>query len=228
MHRDVKLKNVLLDSKYRAKITDLGFCKPNAMISGSIVGTPIHMAPELFSQKYDKRVDTYAFGILFWYLCSGNTQLPATFADCPNKDSLWNNVRKGVRPERLPVFTDTCWELMSQCWHHEPDMRPHLGDVEDRIVAIMEAYSREQEVRHSDGSDEMAFEDASDTPMYSPSGHPARQTPPPSFIEVNDDSPLVNSPSTRRKTRRSYSPAVTTTPVTAKSDVGPKWTPLVH
>ena len=32
------------------------------MMSGSIVGTPIHMAPELFSGYYDNSVDVYAFG----------------------------------------------------------------------------------------------------------------------------------------------------------------------
>lgn len=35
-------------------------------MSGSVVGTPIHMAPELFSGNYDQSVDVYAFGVLFW------------------------------------------------------------------------------------------------------------------------------------------------------------------
>ena len=53
IHRDIKLKNVLLDSNDRAKISDLGFCKPGALLSGSIVGTPIHMPPEIFTGGCD-------------------------------------------------------------------------------------------------------------------------------------------------------------------------------
>ncbi|KAK9967053.1 hypothetical protein ABG768_001470 [Culter alburnus] len=138
LHRDIKLKNVLLDKQNRAKITDLGFCKPEAMMSGSIVGTPIHMAPELFTGKYDNSVDVYAFGILFWYLCSGSVKLPEAFEKCSSKDQLWTNVKKGSRPERLPVFDEECWQLMEACWNGDPSQRPLLGIVQPSLQSIMD------------------------------------------------------------------------------------------
>ncbi|XP_061730198.1 dual serine/threonine and tyrosine protein kinase [Nerophis ophidion] len=137
LHRDIKLKNVLLDKQNRAKITDLGFCKPEAMMSGSIVGTPIHMAPELFTGKYDNSVDVYAFGILFWYLCTGSVKLPEAFEKCSSKDQLWNNVKKGARPERLSSFDEECWQLMEACWNGDPSQRPLLGIVEPSLQSIM-------------------------------------------------------------------------------------------
>ncbi|XP_073700154.1 dual serine/threonine and tyrosine protein kinase [Garra rufa] len=138
LHRDIKLKNVLLDKQNRAKITDLGFCKPEAMMSGSIVGTPIHMAPELFTGKYDNSVDVYAFGILFWYLCSGSIKLPEAFEKCSSKDQLWTNVKKGSRPERLPTFDEECWQLMEACWNGDPSQRPLLGIVQPSLQSIMD------------------------------------------------------------------------------------------
>lgn len=115
VHRDIKLKNVLvstkrlewstsqnndlifqLDSEDRAKLTDFGFCIPEAMMSGSVVGTPVHMAPELLSGHYDASVDVYAFGILFWYICAGHVKLPCVFEHFQNKEQLWNSVRKGT------------------------------------------------------------------------------------------------------------------------------------
>ncbi|XP_024946197.1 dual serine/threonine and tyrosine protein kinase isoform X2 [Cephus cinctus] len=129
VHRDIKLKNVLLDTENRAKLTDLGFCIPEAMMSGSIVGTPVHMAPELLSGHYDSSVDVYAFGILFWYICAGHVRLPYAFEQFHNKEQLWTSVRKGIRPERLSHFDDECWKLMEQCWAGEPARRPLLGAI---------------------------------------------------------------------------------------------------
>lgn len=108
------------------------------MISGSIVGTPIHMAPELFSGRYDHSVDVYAFGILFWYICAGSVRLPSSYEQCASKDQLWNSVRKGVRPERLTHFDDECWNLMEQCWSGDSPARPLLGDIHPRLKAIKE------------------------------------------------------------------------------------------
>nr|XP_020858901.1 dual serine/threonine and tyrosine protein kinase [Phascolarctos cinereus] len=154
VHRDIKLKNVLLDKKNRAKITDLGFCKPEAMMSGSIVGTPIHMAPELFTGKYDNSVDVYAFGILFWYICSGSVKLPEAFERCASKDHLWNNVRRGARPERLPVFDEECWQLMEACWDGDPSRRPLLGIVQPMLQGIMDRLCKSNSEQPSRGLDD--------------------------------------------------------------------------
>lgn len=83
----------------------MGFAKPEAMMSGSIVGTPIHMAPELFSGRYDSSVDVYAFGILLWYICAGSVRLPYHFEQCTSKDMLWTSVRKGKTPFFIPPFS---------------------------------------------------------------------------------------------------------------------------
>ncbi|KAF5274541.1 hypothetical protein FQA39_LY07153 [Lamprigera yunnana] len=136
VHRDIKLKNVLLDNNNRAKLTDFGFSIPEAMMSGSIVGTPVHMAPELLSGHYDSSVDVYAFGILFWYICANQVRLPYVFEQFHNKEQLWTSVRKGLRPECLPIFSKACWNLMERCWAATPEDRPPLGEVQPILETI--------------------------------------------------------------------------------------------
>ncbi|MEE6522916.1 hypothetical protein FKM82_021564, partial [Ascaphus truei] len=86
--------------------------------------------------KYDNSVDVYAFGILFWYICSGSIKLPEAFERCSSKDHLWNNVRKGARPERLTIFDEECWKLMEACWNGDPSQRPLFGIVQPMLQGI--------------------------------------------------------------------------------------------
>jgi serine/threonine protein kinase len=82
------------------------------MMSGSIVGTPIHMAPELFSGKYDNSVDVYAFGILFWYINAGHVKLPKAFEQCANKEMLWTSVRQGEKYISVSFIISVCLIFM--------------------------------------------------------------------------------------------------------------------
>ena len=127
-----------MDKSSRALLTDLGFCKPEAMMTHTMVGTPIHMAPELLSGNYDATVDIYAFGILYWYICSNQKELPQNFSQCANKERLWNAVKRGLRPERLPRFAPEWWKLMERCWHPEPKQRPPAADLAQQLSAIVE------------------------------------------------------------------------------------------
>lgn len=68
-----------MDKENRVKLTDLGFCKLEAMMSGSIVGIFIYMVSEFFTGRYDCSVDVYVFGVLFWYVCVGNVKLFGVF-----------------------------------------------------------------------------------------------------------------------------------------------------
>lgn len=71
--------------------------------SDAVASLPAHyLSPFLAAGKYDNSVDVYAFGILFWYICSGSVKLPEAFERCASKDHLWNNVRRGKHHE--PCF----------------------------------------------------------------------------------------------------------------------------
>ena len=66
IHRDIKPNNIRLDKEGVVKIIDFGLARSlDDAKTRSIIGTPVFMAPELWSDKtvsFDHSIDVYAFG----------------------------------------------------------------------------------------------------------------------------------------------------------------------
>lgn len=65
IHRDLKCDNIFINGNNgQLKIGDLGLAvvRHRTHVS-SVLGTPEFMAPELYDERYDEKVDIYAFGM---------------------------------------------------------------------------------------------------------------------------------------------------------------------
>ena len=61
-----------LSEENSVKITDVGVSKDAKDITGTLAGTPVYIAPEVFHSKlYDSKADIYSFGIMLWEMWYG-------------------------------------------------------------------------------------------------------------------------------------------------------------
>lgn len=78
MHRDLKPANILLDKFNVIKICDFGISKriedhqKNELYEHtSKKGTPLYMAPNVFSGKYSQKCDVFSLGAMIYHLLTG-------------------------------------------------------------------------------------------------------------------------------------------------------------
>lgn len=81
LHRDIKASNILLRDDFYAYLADFGIAKSLEWESGltqtgTFVGTPEYMAPELFENQGGKVSDIYALGVVLYAMLTG--RLPFT------------------------------------------------------------------------------------------------------------------------------------------------------
>jgi eukaryotic-like serine/threonine-protein kinase len=127
LHRDVKASNLMLTRQGQIKVMDLGISwsadLSSLTVSGTLLGTPSYMAPELILQQgASLRSDVYSLGALAYFLLTG--RLPFSAGDLVQL--FLKQVQEAPKPPRQlrPELSEAVEALLLRCLQKDPDQRP--------------------------------------------------------------------------------------------------------
>ncbi|KAF0556958.1 serine/threonine protein kinase [Gigaspora margarita] len=146
--------NILIHEGH-AKITDFGISRQintDTTIHHGIFGRIPYMEPRLLRQldyPHDKRSDIYSFGVLMWEISSG--QCPFNGLD---EQTTRLNIIDGNRETPVPGTPDIYRELYVECWDDDPQKRPAIDIVLERLISMNSQYLVYENIISSSVSDE--------------------------------------------------------------------------
>ncbi|CAF1128715.1 unnamed protein product [Adineta ricciae] len=151
MHRDVKLQNILLKDDYKTIVlTDYGSASElGRSLLTNEVGTPITMAPEVFSvTKYTEKCDIYSWAIVFSQLLSKQCN-PYEDLKLPAFSLLIKISTTHFRPPKLRNCPTLLEALMYRSWHSDPNERPTLSFIK-RVLLLTSTILSKAEATHAE------------------------------------------------------------------------------
>eukprot|EP01129_Flabellula_baltica_P006020 TRINITY_DN2218_c0_g1_i1.p1 TRINITY_DN2218_c0_g1~~TRINITY_DN2218_c0_g1_i1.p1 ORF type:complete len:795 (+),score=145.22 TRINITY_DN2218_c0_g1_i1:40-2424(+) len=138
VHRDLKLPNLLVSDDFTVKIADFGL---SIQLDGSEItrfgGNVKYSAPEILRARYNESItvypycektDVYSFGLMLWEIL---TLKPVYVRpkDYKGKKGLAIYVLEGNRPEMQINWPQSLCDLLTSCWHENPDTRPTFRNI---------------------------------------------------------------------------------------------------
>ncbi|CAN6373855.1 unnamed protein product [Urochloa humidicola] len=130
IHRDLKCDNIFVNGHQgQVKIGDLGLAavlREAGQVAHSVIGTPEFMAPEMYDEEYDERVDVYSFGMCMLELLT--VEYP--YSECSNPAQIYKKVTAGKLPEAFFRVQDgEAQRFIGRCLVKAPSMRPSAAEL---------------------------------------------------------------------------------------------------
>jgi serine/threonine protein kinase len=130
VHRDLALRNILLNNSHEVKICDFGLAQSLGTNNHYKLETerPLPLkwyAPEtLTSWVFTHKSDVWSYGVVLWELYSGG--------DSPHYSGTYADLSETLKHVRLPMPLDCprhMYDLMLACWAYDPDARKSFEEI---------------------------------------------------------------------------------------------------
>ncbi|MCY1022894.1 serine/threonine-protein kinase [Pyxidicoccus sp. MSG2] len=139
IHRDLKPENVMVREDGVLKLMDFGIARlldieERMTVTGTLVGSPAHMAPEIIEGlEAGPEADVFSVGIMFYAAMTGRLPFTAANTTATLKRILDGDYEDPRR--RVPTLSDELAEICGTCLQRDPQRRyPDAAKLRDALA----------------------------------------------------------------------------------------------